>query len=282
MDFITEHKIPLGDWMATFVDWLTYNAAGFFDSLSYGLESMIMMLVDLFKWFPPSVPIVMTALIAWFLHRSLSLVIFVVAALLLIMNLGYWQEMLETFVLVLTATAISVLVGVPIGIIAAHKPWLYTVLRPILDLMQTIPTFVYLIPTLVLFGLGVVPGLISTIIFAIAAPIRLTYLGISRVPEELVEAGKAFGASRMKLLFNVELPAAMPNIMAGITQCIMLSLSMVVISALVGADGLGKPVVRALNTVNVAQGFEAGLAIVLVAIILDRLCKTPKSHNREG
>jgi glycine betaine/proline transport system permease protein len=282
VDFITEHKIPLGDWMATFVDWLTYNASGFFDSLSYTLESMIMLLVDLFKWFPPAVPIVMTALLAWFLHRSLSLVIFVVAALLLIMNLGYWEEMIETFVLVLSATMFSVLVGVPIGIAAAHRPWLYSIMRPILDLMQTIPTFVYLIPTLVLFGLGVVPGLISTIIFAIAAPIRLTYLGISRVPEELVEAGRAFGASRMKLLFKVELPAAMPNIMAGITQCIMLSLSMVVISALVGADGLGKPVVRALNTVNISQGFEAGLAIVLVAIILDRLCKTPASQSREG
>ncbi|OLQ72959.1 choline ABC transporter permease subunit [Photobacterium proteolyticum] len=282
MDFITDHKIPLGDWMATFVDWLTYNAAGFFDSLSYTLESLIMLLVDLFKWFPPAVPILMTASLAWFLHRNLSLVIFVVAALLLIMNLGYWEEMLETFVLVLTATMISVLVGVPVGIVAAHKPWLYTIMRPILDLMQTVPTFVYLIPTLVLFGLGVVPGLISTIIFAIAAPIRLTYLGISRVPEELVEAGRAFGANRMKLLFKVELPAAMPNIMAGITQCIMLSLSMVVISALVGADGLGKPVIRALNTVNISQGFEAGLAIVLVAIILDRLCKTPASQSKEG
>ncbi|WP_368509292.1 choline ABC transporter permease subunit [Agarivorans sp. 1_MG-2023] len=279
---MTEHKIPLGEWMATFVDWLTYSAAGFFDSVSYTLESVIMFLVELFKWFPPSVPIVVTALLAWFLHRSISLVIFIVAALLLIMNLGYWEEMLETLVLVLSATTISLLVGVPIGIVAAHKPWLYTILRPILDLMQTIPTFVYLIPTLVLFGLGVVPGLISTIIFAIAAPIRLTYLGISRVPAELVEAGKAFGASRLKLLLKVELPAAMPNIMAGVTQCIMLSLSMVVIAALVGADGLGKPVVRALNTVNIAQGFEAGLAIVLVAIILDRLCKSPASQNKEG
>ncbi|WP_411994546.1 choline ABC transporter permease subunit [Agarivorans sp. DSG3-1] len=282
MDFITEHKIPLGEWMATFVDWLTYSAAGFFDSVSYTLESVIMFLVELFKWFPPSVPIVVTALLAWFLHRSISLVVFIVAALLLIMNLGYWEEMLETLVLVLSATTISLLVGVPIGIVAAHKPWLYTILRPILDLMQTIPTFVYLIPTLVLFGLGVVPGLISTIIFAIAAPIRLTYLGVSRVPAELVEAGKAFGASRLKLLLKVELPAAMPNIMAGVTQCIMLSLSMVVIAALVGADGLGKPVVRALNTVNIAQGFEAGLAIVLVAIILDRLCKSPASQNKEG
>ncbi|EHA1124124.1 choline ABC transporter permease subunit [Vibrio navarrensis] len=279
MNFITDNKIPLGQWMETGVDWLTLNAASVFDAISYFLETVILFVVDVFKWMPPALPIVITALLAWLLHRSLPLVLFVVAALLLILNLGYWQEMLETFVLVFAATTISVLIGVPLGIMAAHRPWLYTLLRPILDLMQTVPTFVYLIPTLVLFGLGIVPGLISTIIFAIAAPIRLTYLGITKVPQELIEAGKAFGASRMKLLFKVELPAALPNIMAGITQCIMLSLSMVVIAALVGADGLGKPVVRALNTVNISQGFEAGLAIVLVAIILDRLCKTPNQKE---
>ncbi|AVH31712.1 choline ABC transporter permease subunit [Vibrio fluvialis] len=276
---ISDHKIPLGSWMETGVDWLTLHASGFFDAISFLLESIIMVLVDVFKWFPPAVPIVVTAALAWWLHRSLSLVIFIIAALLLILNLGYWQEMLETFVLVFAATTISVLIGVPLGIMAAHRPWMYTVMRPILDLMQTVPTFVYLIPTLVLFGLGIVPGLISTIIFAIAAPIRLTYLGVTRVPEELIEAGKAFGASNMKLLFKVELPAALPSIMAGVTQCIMLSLSMVVIAALVGADGLGKPVIRALNTVNISQGFEAGLAIVLVAIILDRLCKAPNSKE---
>ncbi|EKO3374568.1 choline ABC transporter permease subunit [Vibrio fluvialis] len=276
---ISDHKIPLGSWMETGVDWLTLHASGFFDAISFLLENIIMVLVDVFKWFPPAVPIVVTAALAWWLHRSLSLVIFIIAALLLILNLGYWQEMLETFVLVFAATTISVLIGVPLGIMAAHRPWMYTVMRPILDLMQTVPTFVYLIPTLVLFGLGIVPGLISTIIFAIAAPIRLTYLGVTRVPEELIEAGKAFGASNMKLLFKVELPAALPSIMAGVTQCIMLSLSMVVIAALVGADGLGKPVIRALNTVNISQGFEAGLAIVLVAIILDRLCKAPNSKE---
>jgi glycine betaine/proline transport system permease protein len=279
VNFITDNKIPLGQWMETGVDWLTLNAAGVFDAISYFLETVILFVVGVFKWMPPALPIVITALLAWLLHRSLPLVLFVVGALLLILNLGYWQEMLETFVLVFAATTISVLIGVPLGIMAAHRPWLYTLLRPILDLMQTVPTFVYLIPTLVLFGLGIVPGLISTIIFAIAAPIRLTYLGITKVPQELIEAGKAFGASRMKLLLKVELPAALPNIMAGITQCIMLSLSMVVIAALVGADGLGKPVVRALNTVNISQGFEAGLAIVLVAIILDRLCKTPNQKE---
>ncbi|AEH34592.1 choline ABC transporter permease subunit [Vibrio anguillarum] len=282
MNFITENKIPLGRWMETGVDWLTIHAATFFDTVSYLLETIILSLVDVFKWMPPAVPILVTAAIAWYLHRQISLVVFVIAALLLILNLGYWQEMLETFVLVFAATTISVLIGVPLGIIAAHRPWLYTLMRPILDLMQTVPTFVYLIPTLVLFGLGIVPGLISTIIFAIAAPIRLTYLGITKVPEELVEAGKAFGSSRMNLLLKVELPAALPSIMAGITQCIMLSLSMVVIAALVGADGLGKPVIRALNTVNISQGFEAGLAIVLVAIILDRLCKTPHQNNKDA
>ena len=170
------------------------------------------------------------------------------------------------------ATALCMLIGVPVGVAAAHRPRLYRAIRPVLDMMQTVPTFVYLIPALILFGLGMVPGLISTIIFAIPAPIRLTWLGVSSTPKPLIEAGEAFGATGWQLLWKVELPYAMPQIMAGLTQCIMLSLSMVVIAALVGADGLGVPVVRALNTVNIAQGFEAGLAIVLVAILLDRIC----------
>ena len=198
------------------------------------------------------------------------------SALLLIINLGYWQETLETLALVVCGHALCMLIGVPLGIAAAHRPWLYTALRPILDLMQTIPTFVYLIPTLILFGLGVVPGLISTVIFALPAPIRLTYLGISLGAEaaDRGRPGLRRHASR-QLLWKVELPYALPTIMAGLTQCIMLSLSMVVIAALVGADGLGKPVVRALNTVNIALGFEAGLAIVLLAIMLDRVCQRP-------
>jgi ABC-type proline/glycine betaine transport system permease subunit len=154
-------------------------------------------------------------------------------------------------------------------------------MRPVLDLMQTLPTFVYLTPTLVLFGLGIVPGLISTIIFALPAPIRLTQLGISSVPKTLREAGQAFGATPLQLLFKVELPSAGPMILAGITQCIMLSLSMVVIAALVGAGGLGVPVVRALNTVQVGMGFEAGLAIVLLAIMLDRISRPAEKKGQE-
>jgi glycine betaine/proline transport system permease protein len=164
-------------------------------------------------------------------------------------------------------------IGVPIGIWAAHNPRVYRVLHPLLDLMQTMPTFVYLIPVLILFGLGIAPGLIVTVIFAMPSPIRLTYLGITSVPKPMLEAGQAFGATKRQLLWKVEFPSALPTIMAGLTQCIMLSLSMVVIAALIGANGLGKPVVRALNSVNIPLGVESGLAIVIVAIILDRICR---------
>ncbi|NVK74240.1 choline ABC transporter permease subunit [Marinomonas sp. CT5] len=279
MNWLTDNKIPLGAWMENFVDWLVTAASVFFDLVSITLETMIVTMVDAIDALHPLAVIAIILVGVWFLHRSISLLIFITLSLLLIINMGYWVETIQTLVLVVSATAISVFIGVPIGIAAAHRPWLYTTLRPILDLMQTIPTFVYLIPTLILFGLGYVPGLISTIIFAIAAPIRLTYLGVSKVPNELIEAGLAFGCTKSKLLYKVELPAAMPNIMAGVTQCIMLSLSMVVVAALVGADGLGKPVIRALNTVNISQGFEAGVAIVLVAIMLDRICKSPASKS---
>jgi glycine betaine/proline transport system permease protein len=274
-DWLTEHKIPLGSWVKNFVDLLNEHAQSVFDLISVVLGSVIYGLTTLLLAVPPFALIALFVGAAYWLHRSIGLAVFVLLALLLVANLGYWQATMETLSLVISATLVCVLVGVPLGIAAAHRPWLYAALRPVLDLMQTIPTFVYLIPTLVLFGLGTVPGLISTVIFALPAPIRLTHLGISSVPTQLFEAGKAFGATKRQLLFKVELPYALPTIMAGITQCIMLSLSMVVIAALVGADGLGKPVVRALNTVNIAMGFEAGAAIVVLAIVLDRVCKTP-------
>jgi len=184
-----------------------------------------------------------------------------------------------TLSLVLWATLVCMAFGIPIGIAAAHRPKLWLVLRPVLDMMQTLPTFVYLIPALILFGLGMAPGLIATVIFAIPAPVRMTYLGISSVPKPLLEAAESFGASPGQLLWKVEVPYALPTMMAGFTQCIMLSLSMVVIAAMVGAPGLGIPVLRAINTVNTAKGFEAGIAIVIVAILMDRICKQPQ---REG
>ena len=275
MDWLTHNKIPLGIWIKNLVDLLNQHAQGFFNFVSLVLGTAVNSVTAALLWLPPLAVVAIATALAFLVHRSWRLALLVLIGLLLIINLGYWKETMQTLSLVLWATALSMLVGIPVGIAAAHRPRLYAVLRPLLDLMQTIPTFVYLIPTLILFGLGVVPGLISTIVFAIPAPIRLTYLGISRVPRQLIEAGEAFGASRRQILLKVELPYAMPTIMAGLTQCIMLSLSMVVIAALVGAEGLGTPVVRALNTVNVARGFESGLAIVLLAIMLDRLCRRP-------
>jgi len=272
-NWITQSKIPIGDTIARFVDFLNDHAAGFFDAISESLGWLIDGTTDLLGSVPALVLIAAIGLLSWYLHRRWQLTLFTVLSLLLVINLGLWDETVQTLVLVLYATLICMLIGVPLGIHAAHHPRLNAILRPILDLMQTIPTFVYLIPTLILFGLGVVPGLISTVVFAVAAPVRLTCLGISEVPRSLIEAGESFGCTRMQILRRIELPHAMPTILAGLTQCIMLSLSMVVIAALVGADGLGKPVVRALNTVNIEKGFEAGLAIVIVAILLDRLCR---------
>jgi glycine betaine/proline transport system substrate-binding protein len=276
MAFITGHKIPIGPAMSSLVDGVKAHGAGVFDAISIGVHGAVDGLTLLLKLVPPLLLVALIAGAAWGLQRSVPLTIFVAAALLLIMNQGYWDAMLETLSLVLFSALISTLIGVPLGVAAAHRPWLYNALHPVLDLMQTLPTFVYLIPTLVLFGLGVVPGLISTVIFALPAPVRLTHLGISSTPRPLLEAGEAFGATKTQLLFTIELPSAMPTIVAGITQCIMLSLSMVVIAALVGAGGLGVPVVRALNTVQVAMGFEAGFAIVLLAIILDRITRPRK------
>lgn len=280
--WITSHKIPLGAWLKAVVDFLNRNAYAVFDFITVVVGGFISGLLSALQFFPPLVLVLIFAAGAWLLHRSKMLAAGVILGLLLIINLGYWNATLETLALVLCATFVAVAIGVPVGIAAAHRPWLYTVIRPVLDLMQTIPTFVYLIPTLVLFGLGMVPGLISTVIFAIAAPIRLTHLGVSSVPRALIDAGEAFGSTKRQLLWKIELPHALPTIMTGVTQCIMLSLSMVVIAALVGADGLGKPVVRALNTVNVSMGFEAGISIVILAILLDRVFKWPDRARRQA
>ncbi|WP_105384192.1 choline ABC transporter permease subunit [Neorhizobium alkalisoli] len=267
-------KVRLGNWAKDFVDWLTANADWFFDFLSDVLSAVIDAMLFVLQWPNPYALIAVFTALAWWLRRSVGVTLFTVLGLLIIYNQGYWKETTETLALVLASTAVSMAVGIPLGIAAARRAWVYEVMRPILDLMQTIPTFVYLIPALILFGLGMVPGLIATVIFAIPAPIRLTRLGIVSTPDALTEAAVAFGATPGQVLRKVELPFAMPQIMAGLTQTIMLSLSMVVIAALVGANGLGVPVVRALNTVNIARGFEAGLCIVILAIILDRIFRS--------
>ena len=274
MEWLTENKIPIGKWSKAVVDWLTDHGAWFFDGLALGLEAAIEAILWCLQTPPTPAVIAAFVLLSYLLRRSLATAAFVAISFLFIVNQGYWERTTETLTLVLSACIVCMAVGVPIGIAAAHRPRLYVAIRPVLDLMQTLPTFVYLIPAIVFFGIGMVPGLIATAIFVVPAPIRLTHLGISSTPRALLEAGQAFGATRRQLLWKVELPYAMPQIMAGLTQTIMLSLSMVVIAALVGADGLGVPVVRALNSVNTALGFEAGFVIVVVAIVLDRMFRS--------
>jgi choline ABC transporter permease protein len=278
--WVSAHKIPVGDTVAVMIDYIKAHGRAVFDGVSALIRGSVDGLTSLLRIIPAPLLILGVAALSWVLRRSLPLALFVSVALLFIMNQGYWLPTLETLSLVIVAALLSTAIGVPLGIAAAHRPGFYAALRPVLDLMQTLPTFVYLIPTLVLFGLGVVPGLISTVIFALPAPIRLTQLGISSVPAALLEAGQAFGATRLQMLWKIELPCAAPTIVAGITQCIMLSLSMVVIAALVGAGGLGVPVVRALNTVQVGMGFEAGFVIVLLAIILDRISRPGAKADR--
>jgi glycine betaine/proline transport system substrate-binding protein len=276
--WVMSHKIPVGAGMTAAIDAIKAHGTLLFDAVSATIRGTVDGVTALLRALPSLVLILAMGALAWVLRRSWALTLFVILSLLFILNQGYWEATLETLSLVVVATVASALIGVPLGIAAAHRPRLFAAMRPVLDLMQTLPTFVYLIPTLVLFGLGVVPGLISTVIFALPAPIRLTHLGISSVPRPLIEAGEAFGATPMQLLWKVELPSAASTIVAGITQCIMLSLSMVVIAALVGAGGLGVPVVRALNSVQVGMGFEAGFTIVLLAIILDRISR-PKDER---
>lgn len=266
-------KIPVGRWGRAFFDFLTTNLSWLFNAISSGITWSLETLIGILLYFPPVVIILAIGVLAYVLQKSWKLALAVVIGLFFIVNQGLWKETVETLALVAGAAAVSMAIGVPVGIAAAHREWLYRILQPILDLMQTLPPLIYLIPALVMFGLGMAPGLIATVIFAVPAPIRLTYLGLTSVPKQLIEAGEAFGASKQQLLWKVELPAALPTIMAGLTQCIMLSLSMVAIAALVGANGLGQPVVRALDTRNIPLGLEAGLAIVVLAIVLDRICR---------
>ncbi|MGR3496522.1 choline ABC transporter permease subunit [Citreimonas sp.] len=276
MNWLTDNKIPVDDIAEAVFGWLQINAAWFFDGLAIVMEWLIDAVLWLLQTPHPLIVVAVLTAAVWALHRSWKVPAFVAVGFLFVLNQGYWEETTESLTLVLAACVVCMGVGVPIGIAAAHRPKLYASLRPILDLMQTLPTFVYLIPAIVFFGIGMVPGLIATVIFVVPAPIRLTHLGISSTPTALVEAADAFGATPSQKLWKVELPSAFPQIMAGLNQTIMLSLSMVVIAALVGADGLGVPVVRALNRVDTGLGFEAGLIIVVVAIMLDRALRVER------
>lgn len=272
-DAITGAKIPVGRSVASAFDWVQDNFWPVFDAIEAALSTTIEALQGALSYPHPLILIALFAAITWLLQRKLVSVLIVAGCALFALNQGYWDETMQTLTLVLGSCFVCMAIGVPMGIFAAHHPRFYRFLTPVLDLMQTLPTFVYLIPVLVLFGLGMVPGLVATVIFAMPAAIRLTELGIRSTPTALTEAATSFGATNWQRIFKVELPYAFPQIMTGLNQTIMLSLSMIVIAGLVGAPGLGVPVVRALNTVNAALGFESGAVIVAVAIMLDRMLR---------
>ncbi len=270
-DIIRSWKIPVGQWGKAVIDFIITYFSWAFDFI----RLIFNFVIENCSWALLQVPPVLLALLlagfAWWMQKSWKLALGVLIGLLFVLNQGLWKETVQTLVLVLGATTVSMAAGVPLGIWAAHNPRVWRVMQPVMDLMQTMPTFVYLIPILILFGLGAASALIVTFIFAMPAPVRMTYLGITSIPKPMIEAGESFGATKRQLLWKVELPAAMPSIMAGLTQCIMLSLSMVVFATLIGAPSLGNPVFKALSTRNIPVGLEAGLAIVVLAIILDRV-----------
>jgi glycine betaine/proline transport system permease protein len=276
MDWPNIPKIPVGDTAELVFDWLKSNARWLFDGLSAVMDWLIAGVLWALQAPPPLAIIAAFVALTWTLQRSWKICLLVFLGFLFILNQDYWEETTESLALVLSSCVVCMGLGVPIGIWLAHRPRAYAAISPVLDLMQTLPTFVYLIPAIIFFGLGMVPGLIATVIFVLPAPIRLTWLGVSTTPVTLLEAATAFGATPSQRLWKVELPYAFPQIMAGLNQTIMLSLSMVVIAAYVGADGLGKPVVQALSRVDTSLGFESGFVIVVVAIVLDRMLRVTR------
>lgn len=263
-------RIPIGTWIESGVDWIKENLDGLLDVISFVVTFLVDGLTSLLLLPYFFVVIAIAALIAW-LVCSWQLAIGTIISFTLIVAMGLWVPAMQTLALVLVAAVIAVLIAVPLGIWSARNATVRAVLKPVLDFMQTMPAFVYLIPAIVFFSIGVVPGLVATVIFALPPGVRLTELGIRGVDSETVEAGQAFGAKPGQILRGIQLPLAMPTILAGINQVIMLALSMAVIAGMAGADGLGKMVVEAISTVNIAKGVEAGLGVVLIAVFLDRV-----------
>ena len=275
-------KLELGYYFDQFIEWLTEVGEPVFDGISAAISGF----VESLEWillFPPALVlcILFAALAYWLSGKGVA--IFTLVGMLLIENLGFWDYTMETLSLVLTAVFISLLLGVPLGILSAKSDKTWTIIRPVLDFMQTLPAFVYLIPAVYFFNLGAVPGVVATLIFSLPPCVRMTNLGIRQVPSDIREAAISFGSNPKQLLFKAELPVALPTMMAGVNQTIMLALSMVVIAGMIGAGGLGNQVLKGISQMNMALGFEAGISIVILAIFLDRvtqeLGKSSKSSH---
>ena len=264
------YELPIDRWVQTGVDWLSINARGFFQAIKWPVEQVLDGIEIGLQAVPPTIMLVLIVLLAW---RAVGwrMALFTLVAMGVVGFTGMWELTMTTLAMVLAAVVFCVAVGIPLGIAAARSDAFAAVLRPLLDVMQTTPAFVYLVPVVMLFGIGTVAGVLATIVFSLPPIIRLTNLGIRQVQPDAVEAALAFGSSPRQILFKVQMPLALPTIMAGLNQTIMLSLSMVVIAALIGAGGLGTPVFRGLNSLDVGLAFVGGLGIVLLAIVLDRI-----------
>lgn len=264
------------------VDWLLINVGGFFDAIADGVGIAINAVEQFWLIIPPVLFIIGVAFIGWYVTKKWSVASFALLGLYLVYNMGVWEPLIETITLITLSVTISVVIGIPIGIVSSKSDLLWGLTKPTLDFMQTMHPFVYLIPVVFLFGLGEVPGLICTIIFATPPPIRLTNLGIRQVSKQMVEVGESFGSTPLQLLREVEIPLAMPSIMQGVNQCIMLSLSMVIIASMIAAGGLGDEIIIAIQRLNVGRGIQAGLAVVILAIVLDRISTGRAKRRREN
>ena len=274
-------RIPVGSWAEFIIRWIQNNLAGFLDAIADAGNQINEALTNILLVASPLVMVVIFVLIAWVV-KSWKLAVGTAITFLLIISMEQWENAMETLALVIVATLTALIIAIPLGIWAARNRYVSAVVRPVLDLMQTMPAFVYLIPAVLFFSIGAVPGLFATLIFAMPPGVRMTELGIKQVDKETVEAGRAFGATDWEILTGIQLPLAIPTIMAGVNQVIMLALSMAVIAGMVGADGLGQEVVSALAKINIAKGTEAGLSIVFLAIFLDRVTSALGAPREKG
>ncbi len=280
MKFPDNIQIPLDIWTEKAMDWVLISYADFFDVLGMAILQFMIVVEKFFLWLPWPVLVVGTGILGWRLMGKWWSGLIMAGMLFFMGTLGYWELPMRTLSLVTSAVIVSLAIGIPIGIIMATNNTFESILKPLLDGMQTMPSFVYLIPALMLFGLGKVPALFATIIYAVPPVIRLTNVGIREVSPSVVEAAHAFGSSYWQILIKVQLPLARPTIMVGVNQTTMMALAMVVIASMIGAKGLGFEVLLAINRIEIGRGFEAGLCIVFMAIIIDRLTYAMATRKR--
>jgi glycine betaine/proline transport system permease protein len=285
MEFPEFLRIPLAGWIDAIVSWIVVNLGAVLDVIGDVLLGVLVGIEKVLLWIPWFVILIAVGFLAWYAIRKWWATPLMIVFLLVIGSFGYWDLAMMTLAIIFAAVILSLAIGIPTGILMARSDRFANVLRPVLDAMQTMPSFVYLIPALMFFGLGKVPAVFATIIYAVPPVIRLTNVGIRGVPQSVVEAAQAFGATSKQILFEVQLPLAFPSIMVGVNQTTMMALAMVVIASMIGARGLGMEVLLAINRIEVGRGFEAGLSIVLLAILIDRITHafaSRQQHTQPG